>query len=349
MEDLVETYKGKRVMVTGHTGFKGSWLRLWLTQMGAVVDGFGLPPHTNPNHFEVAGGTRLDWVNAIGGPRDLRQFNSLMYHMEDNPEIVFHLAAQAIVKQSFLDPQETFSSNIVSAVNVLEACRRTPSVKAIVVITSDKVYQDQNWGWGYREVDQLGGTDPYSASKVCVEQIAASYRESFNMNIATARAGNVIGGGDWGAYRLIPDVMRATSEGKAVEIHTPHATRPYQHVLESLHGYLRLGKALLEGREECKTAFNFGPDGSMSVLEVLEIARKVWPKIQYVIKEEETHPGMVSLLKIDSTKAKQMLGWKPNWTMEHAIRRTVLWYRSFYEDGEIRSMNDIEAFEGVRT
>jgi CDP-glucose 4,6-dehydratase len=155
----------------------------------------------------------------------------------------------------------------------------------------------------------------------------------------------VLGGGDWGAYRLIPDIMRATAEGKPVEIHTPHATRPYQHVLEALHGYLRFGKALLEGREECKTAFNFGPDGSMSVLEVLEIAQSVWPKIQYVVKEEETHPGMVNLLKIDSTKAKQMLGWKPRWTMEEAVVTATEWYRDYYTNGEVNSINDIECFE----
>ena len=341
MGSLEETYNGKRVLVTGHTGFKGSWLNLWLKKLGAIPEtGYALPPPTIPSHYKLLGG--LDFVGTLP---DIRNYDMLWRTMErQKPDVVFHLAAQAIVKRSFDDPRNTFDSNIIGAVNVLEACRQTPSVRAIVMITSDKVYRDMNWRWGYRESDELSGTDPYSASKVCVEHVINSYRESFGMNIATARAGNVIGGGDWGAYRLIPDIMRAMAEGKPVEIHTPHATRPYQHALEALHGYLRLGKALLEGRGECKTAFNFGPDGSMSVLEVLEIAQSVWPKIQYVIKEEETHKGMVNLLKIDSTKAKQMLGWKPRWTMQEAVERAVVWYRDWYEKGEVNSIKDIEDF-----
>jgi CDP-glucose 4,6-dehydratase len=308
--------------------------------MRAEVYCASLPPHTTPNHYDILGyGNSFPFV-------DLRSHQAVkdIFHAF-NPEIVLHLGAQAIVKESFRDPRGTFGSNIMGAVNVLEECRNIPSVKAIVMITSDKVYRDMNWRWPYRETDTLGGIDPYSSSKVCVEYVAASYRESFGLNIATARAGNVIGGADWGAYRLIPDIMRATAEGKPVEIHTPHATRPYQFVLEALHGYLRLGKALLEGREECKTAFNFGPDGSMSVLEVLEIAEKVWPKIQYIVKEEETHKGMVNLLKIDSTKAKQLLGWKPRWTMQEAVERAVIWYRDWYQDGIIHSLQDIKSFE----
>ncbi|MFA5346562.1 MAG: CDP-glucose 4,6-dehydratase [Methanoregula sp.] len=339
MNNLIETYKGKRVLVTGATGLKGSWLTLWLRKMAAKVYCASLPPHTTPNHYDILGyGNSFPFV-------DLRSYQAVKEIFHDfKPEIVLHLAAQAIVRESFRDPWGTFGSNIMGAVNVLEACLQTPSVKAIVVITSDKTYLDRNWCWPYRETDELGGTDPYSSSKVCVEYVAASYRESFGMNIATARAGNCVAGADWGAYRLIPDIMRATAEGKPVEIHTPHATRPYQHVLEALHGYLRLGKALLEGREECKTAFNFGPDGSMSVLEVLEIAQSVWPKIQYIVKEEETHPGMVNLLKIDSTKAKQLLGWKPRWTMEQAVIKAVMWYRDYYETGEVFSIKDIKDF-----
>jgi CDP-glucose 4,6-dehydratase len=337
---LQDVYRGRRVLVTGATGLKGSWLTLWLHSMGANVFCSSMRPHTTPNHYDLLG--------YSGDFRflDLRDYRVVKEAIDGfMPEIVIHLASQAIVKKSFEDPHGTFSSNIMGATNILESCRINKAVKAIVIITSDKTYYDCNWIWPYRENDELGGTDAYSASKVCVEYVAASYRESFGMNIATARAGNCISGGDWGAYRLIPDIIRATEKGDTVEIHTPHATRPYQHTLEALHGYLLLGKALLEGRGECRGSFNFGPDGSMSVLEILEIAKSVWPKIKYEIKEEETHPGMVNLLRIDSTKAKQLLAWKPQWGMREAVERAIVWYRDWYQDGNIRSLDDIKSFE----
>jgi len=231
----------------------------------------------------------------------------------------------------------------MGAVNILEACRQCPSVKGIVMITTDKVYEDQNWMWGYREGDNLGGKDPYSASKVCVEQVIRCYRESFGMNIATARAGNVIGGGDWSYKRLIPDIVKAASKGEKVVVHTPNATRPWQHVLEPLSAYLLLGQKILEGQDVNDT-FNIGPEGEMSVLDVLKTAQEVWPAVQWEIDEAQTHPFMVYLLKIDSTKIRK-LGWKPVWNMQEAVETTVLWYRQFYEEGKINSTIDIDAYE----
>jgi len=284
--------------------------------------------------------TISSWENC------LLDFNKLREVMKrEQPDLVIHLAAKAIVARTFTEPRETFENNVMGAVNILEVCRQCPSVKGIVMITTDKVYEDKNWLWGYREVDMLEGKDPYSASKVCVEQVIRCYRESFGMNIATARAGNVIGGGDWNEKRLIPDTMKATAKGEAVEIHVPNATRPWQHVLEPLSGYLLLGQKILQS-EDVNGAWNFGPDSEMTVLEVLKVAQSVWPKIQYVIKEEETHRFMVNLLKIDSTKARKLLGWKPKWDMVHAVMMAVLWYKVYYETGHILTAEDIRDYEG---
>jgi len=343
MNGLAETYRNRRVLVTGHTGFKGSWLAYWLHRMGAKVCGISRPPHTNPCHYTLLKlRERIEeesWVE-LNDHAYTQDFFSVY-----RPEIVFHLAANAIVARTFHEPRETFESNVMGAVNLLEACRLTPSVKAVVMITTDKVYANREWRWAYRENDELGGLDPYSASKVCVEHVIECYRSQFFPNIATARAGNVIGGGDWAYKRLIPDIVRATVEGKPVEIHTPNATRPWQHVLEPLYGYLLLGQRLVEDGSGFNRAWNFGPDGEMTVLDVLKVAKSVWPRIEYVVKEEETHPSMVQLLKIDSTEGRTKLGWRPRWDMEEAIRKTIKWYMAYYEGGLVRTEQDIRDYE----
>jgi CDP-glucose 4,6-dehydratase len=354
---MFEIYKGKKVLVTGCCGFKGSWLTRWLEKLGADVYGFGRPPRNNPNHFELLGNTRLDWVNGIDGVCDLTSYNAIKNRIDKiQPDLVFHLAAKAIVARTFTEPRETFENNVMGTVNLLEACRNKSSIKGIVLITTDKVYANKEWDWGYRENDQLGGLDPYSASKVCIEHVIECYRTQFLPMIATARAGNVIGGGDWAEKRLIPDIARATARGEVVEIHTPNATRPWQHVLEPLQGYLLLGEKLLKSHGEApylsqamykdiSKPWNFGPEGEMTVLDILKIAQEVWPKVRYEVKEEETHPSMVQLLKIDSTEARKVLGWKPVWGMKDAVARSISWYKWFYEHGAINTDMDIDVYE----
>lgn len=346
---MFEIYKGKRVLITGHKGFKGSWLTLWLNRLGAEVMGISRNPPTFPSHYELLG---LDVREIRGDLRDMRDMRELTTVLNEfKPELVFHLAAQAIVAKTFGDPHGTFEGNIMGALNILEMCRYCKSVKGIVMVTTDKVYAENDLkdrGFesydAFREDDELGGLDPYSASKVCIEHIIKCYQTQYFPMIATARAGNVIGGGDWAYKRLIPDIMRATSKGEPVEIHTPHATRPWQHVLEPLAGYLTLGERLLEGDPEAPGAWNFGPDGDMSVLDVLKIAQKVWPKIQFDVKDQEHHPSMVRLLKIDSSKARG-IGWHPRWDIQESIETTVMWYMNYYERNEVTSSIDIMEYE----
>jgi CDP-glucose 4,6-dehydratase len=331
-------YEGKTVLVTGNAGFKGGWLCHWLRRLGATVIGYGHPPSTEPNHHTLLG-------NEKPFIRDLLEWNMLKGTIEDaKPDLVIHLAAKSIVARTFDEPRETFENNVMGAVNILEACRQVPSVKGIVMITTDKVYEDRNWVWGYRENDKMGGVDPYSASKVCIETVIRCYRESFGMNIATARAGNVIGGGDWSYKRLIPDIVRAASKGDKVIVHTPQATRPWQHVLEPLRGYLLLGKAILEGKD-VNRAWNFGPTGEMTVLEVLKAANMIWPAVEWEVDDTPTHPHMVYLLKLDSTESKKVLGWEPAWTMDYAVQRVIMWYKMYYEHGVVTTGYDIDCYE----
>ena len=335
---MFEIYKDKRVLITGATGFKGSWLMLWLNKLGADTRGFSLHPPTEKSHFEL-----LELDSIIGDLRSMHHITGFV--REFKPQIVFHLAASAIVANTFKDPQGTFDNNVMGAVNILEAVRQTDSSTPVVMITTDKVYANKEWGWGYRENDELGGLDPYSASKVCVEHVIECYRSQFTPYIATARAGNVIGGGDWAYKRLIPDIVRATVKGEAVEVHTPHATRPWQHVLEPLAGYLTLGERLLLGDRMAADRWNFGPEGEMTVLDILKIAKEEWPEVDYIVKEEETHPSMVQLLKIDSSRSRKELGWKPVWDMDMAVRRTILWYCQYYKGGLISTEGDIVDYE----
>ena len=333
-------YKGKRVLITGHTGVKASWLALWLHRLGAEVMGISHPPKPFPTHYELIG--LRDIIK-----KDIHADISAINEIESfSPEIVFHLAAKAIVPRTFAEPESTFQHNIMGTVHILELCRKCSSVKGIVLIVSDKVYENKEWNYAYRENDELGGVDPYSCSKVCIEHIIRCYRESYGLNIAAARAGNIITGGDWGEKRLIPDMVRAASSDKVVEIHTPHATRPFQHALEALQGYLLLGQKIMEGGD-VNRSWNFGPNAeSLSVLDVLNIAQGIWPKINWIVDNKPTHPHMVYLLKIDSTEAKKQLGWEPRWNMAMAVRMTIMWYKEYYENGIVRTNDDINLYEG---
>lgn len=344
-------YQNRKVLITGHTGFKGSWLALWLTQMGAKITGYSLQPPTEPNHFQVLD---LDSNSIIGDIRDADKLKQVF--KEKQPEIVFHLAAQAIVRQSYREPLDTLTSNVIGTANVLEAARTCDSVRAIVIVTSDKCYENKEWEWGYREVDALGGYDPYSASKGCAEIITSCWRNSFfNLKdygnthqtlLASARAGNVIGGGDWAQDRLIPDIMRAVHQNEKVKIRNPNATRPWQHVLEPLSGYLLLGQKLLEGRNEFADAWNFGPseEENVSVGEIVHLVKKVWPKIDYEINQMPDQPHEAGLLRLDCSKARAKLKWSPVWDGIDTIEKTTLWYKNFYEYGKILSIDHLHRY-----
>jgi CDP-glucose 4,6-dehydratase len=344
-------YHNKNVLITGHTGFKGSWLALWLSQMGAKITGYSLQLPTEPNHFQML---NIDINSIIGDVRDTGKLKQVF--REQQPEIVFHLAAQAIVRQSYREPIETFSTNVMGTVNVLEASRASGSVRAIVIVTSDKCYENREWPWAYREIDALGGYDPYSASKGCSELVASCWRNSFfnpkdygtthQTLLASARAGNVIGGGDWAPDRLIPDMMRAVNKNETVKIRNSKATRPWQHVLEPLSGYLLLGQKLLEGCKDFAEAWNFGPseDGNVTVGAIVEQAKKFWPKIDYEIQTSPEQPHEAATLRLDCSKARIKLQWVPAWDTKTAVEKTTQWYRAFYESGELQSMDDLHCY-----
>ncbi len=336
-------YSGRRVLLTGHTGFKGSWLALWLTELGASVIGVALPSDTSPNHWDMLGLDISDYRLDVRGAQGLAQVvNSA------KPEIVFHLAAQSLVRRSYRNPLETWSTNVMGTANLLEACRQTESVRAIVVVTSDKCYENQEWSRGYRETDRLGGHDPYSASKAATELVAASYHSAYFSAaeaalLATARAGNVIGGGDWSEDRLIPDLVR--SMPGTLEIRSPLATRPWQHVLESLSGYLLLGQKLLEGRREMAESWNFGPeaDDNETVAGVLARLSAYWPGLEWHTTGAP-QPHEAHLLCLDSAKARSRLGWQPVWKLDEALAATAHWYRTYLATGQVESRLQLETF-----
>lgn len=344
-------YKNRKVFLTGHTGFKGSWLAYWLERLGAEVDGYALQAPSEPNHVALL---QLKAKSRIDDIRDCEKLKAAF--AESQPEIVFHLAAQPLVRLSYREPVETFASNVMGTANVLEAARQTPSVKAIVVVTSDKCYENREWVWGYRENDPMGGYDPYSASKGCSELVAASYRNSFfnnasygvkhNTLLASCRAGNVIGGGDWAEDRLVPDIMKAANEGRSVEIRNPYATRPWQHVLEPLSGYLLVGQRLLSRDVAAATSWNFGPEeeGSLSVGELAKLIKPLWPKVDFQVSAPKEAPHEAGLLKLDCSKAHQLLKWKPVWNAGKTIERTVAWYRAFYEGKSLATAADLEKY-----
>lgn len=345
-----DTYKGKRILLTGHTGFKGSWLALWLKRLGAQVCGYALEPNTKPAMFtELAIGNQLDKsvMADILHPQTLEQV-----FKDFQPEIVFHLAAQPLVRLSYAEPVLTYQTNVIGTLNVLEAARKTPSVKAFVNITTDKCYENKEVARGYTEDEPMGGYDMYSSSKGCVEIMSASYRRSFlsesGFALATARAGNVIGGGDWALDRLIPDCIRNIEAGKEIEIRCPQATRPWQHVLEPLSGYLLLGHLLYTKGKEYAQGFNFGPNPD-SVLTVAEVAKQVVADYGRgtvkVHKRDNLHEA--NLLMLDITKAKTVLGWQPVYTAQQAIAQTVAWYQRFYRGEKMLdfTLSQIEHYE----
>lgn len=340
-----DRYRGRKVLVTGHTGFKGSWLALWLAELGAHVAGIALTPDTAPNHWDLLGLGNADHRMDI---RDTARLTDLV--VATQPDIVFHLAAQALVRRSYRDPLDTWSTNVMGTASLLEACRKCLSVRGIVVITSDKCYENREWEWGYRETDALGGHDPYSASKAATELVVASFRSAFFHAadaplLASARAGNVIGGGDWSEDRLIPDLVRAARAGADLEVRSPHATRPWQHVLESLSGYLLLGKHLLEGQHAAAGCWNFGPDpdGVRTVGEVLSMLRARWPELAWHVTDQ-LQPHEANLLALDSAKARTRLGWRPVWTLDDAIAATADWYRTYLTTGQLESRSQLDSF-----
>ena len=348
-----DIYRNKRVLVTGHTGFKGSWLCLWLKAMGANVLGYSLPPNTQPNHFTLIE-QQLEMQSVLGDIRDLENLKHTF--IEFQPEIVFHLAAQPLVRLSYSKPIETLHTNIIGTANVFEACRSVDSVRAIINITSDKCYENQEWVWGYRESEPMGGYDPYSASKGCAELVTSAYRNSFfntsthgsdhNTLLASARAGNVIGGGDWAEDRIITDMMEAASQNRPLTIRNPKATRPWQHVLEPLSGYLLIGQYLLDGKTECAGAWNFGPndDGAVTVFDVVSSMRTHWDKIDYIIEQNVQGLHEAHLLKLDCSKSRNELGWKGVWDAQTTFEKTVDWYRIYYDQGQIETVVQLQDY-----
>jgi CDP-glucose 4,6-dehydratase len=344
-------YKKRKVLITGHTGFKGSWLAFWLSEMGADVLGYSLEPDTNPNHFSMLD---LPIKSVIGDIGDIDNLTRVFDRFQ--PEIIFHLAAQSLVRRSYDDPAETFKTNVMGTVNIFEACRRTSSVRAVINVTSDKCYENREWLWGYRENDPMGGYDPYSASKGCAELVTSAYRNSFfhlaeyNRKhytlLASARAGNVIGGGDWAKDRIIADMMKAVSKGNKLFIRNPRATRPWQHVLEPLSGYLLLGQKLLEGEKQFAEAWNFGPndDGSIPVLQMVKQMRKTWNKIDYQIEQDENNPHEADLLKLDCSKARMKLNWKGAWGSRTTFAKTAIWYQSYYENQQVITQKQLKEY-----
>jgi len=330
-------YHDRRVLVTGHTGFKGSWLSSWLLDLGATVAGFSTNVPTKPSHFEVLRLT--DRIEHFEG--DVRNKGSLQKAIDKfYPEIVFHFAAQSLVRKSYEDPALTFETNSTGTLNLLECLRNQPSVKAAVLITSDKCYENVEWLWGYRENDRLGGKDPYSASKACAELISKVYMESFfkrnGPNIATARAGNVIGGGDWASDRIVPDCVRAWSEKKPIITRSPKATRPWQHVLEPLSGYLTLGQKLFSGNSVCKNqSFNFGPQEKInqSVGDLITEMTQYWPGAESKIQQDvDCNKSESTLLKLNCEKSHQLLQWRAILDFSETVRMTGEWYQSFYNE-----------------
>jgi CDP-glucose 4,6-dehydratase len=349
-------WNGKRVLLTGHTGFKGSWLSLWLQSMGAQVVGYALAPPTNPSLFDVAE-VGKGVTSIIGDIRDLAKLQAVF--AEYRPEIVIHMAAQPLVRYSYANPVETYATNVMGTVHLLEAVRQVGSVRAVVNITSDKCYENREWVWGYRENDPMGGYDPYSSSKGCAELVASAYRNSFfnpqdyakhGVAVASARAGNVIGGGDWAGDRLIPDMLRAIQIGQPVVIRSPHAIRPWQHVLEPLLGYLSLAEKMWgKGPEFCE-GWNFGPndDDAKPVEWIVNKMTAQWGDGATWEIDGHDHPHEAHYLKLDCSKAKSRLGWCPRWNIEQAIEQIITWHRAYLAGenmGEI-TLKQIQYYSG---
>ena len=341
-------WRGKKVFLTGHTGFKGGWLTLWLASMGAKVTGYALAPNTTPNFFEVAN-VKNDLVRSdIADIRDLEKLQKAMAAAQ--PEIVIHMAAQPLVRYAYSNPVETYATNVMGTVNVLESIRALNCVRAVVIVTTDKCYENQEWAWGYRENEPMGGHDPYSNSKGCAELVTAAYRESYfspaeyskhRVAIASARAGNVIGGGDWSIDRLVPDAIKAFEVKEVLMIRNPLATRPWQHVLEPLSGYLVLAQALYSDGTKFDGGWNFGPrdEDARPVQEVINLLIDNWQGGASWQQDTKEQPHEAHSLRLDCAKARQYLGWKPKWDLEYAISRITQWQQGFNQRADMKALS----------
>jgi len=347
----ISFWQDRKVFITGHTGFKGSWLSLWLQQLGAKVTGYSLEPPTTPSIFENAKVSAVIANSITGNICDAKLFTSSM--QQAKPEIIIHMAAQSLVRDSYTDPVGTYATNVMGTVNMLEAVRNTPSVKAVLNITTDKCYENKEWVWGYRENEPMGGHDPYSSSKACAELISSAYRNSFLDNegiaLATARAGNVIGGGDWAKDRIVPDAMRAFMDNESLLIRNPVATRPWQHVLEPLSGYIMLCQKLIEQPENFAEGWNFGPDdeGAQPVSILADIMVRCWGNDAQWRVDNNEHPHEARYLKLDCSKAKNLLKWKPVWCLERALDETVQWYKAWHHNKDMYefTMSQINTYQ----
>lgn len=351
---MSDVWRGRRVLVTGHTGFKGGWLTLWLTHLGARVTGLALEPESERGIYMAARvGEGID--SHIKDLRDAAAVRSVVKSCE--PEVVFHLAAQPLVRFSYQHPLQTYATNVMGTAHVMEAVRHTPSVKAVVVVTSDKCYENKEWHWGYRESDRLGGHDPYSNSKACTELVASAYRSSYFQpeaagghaaGVATARAGNVIGGGDWAVDRLIPDILRSIESESIVRIRSPKALRPWQHVLEPLSGYMLLAENLLREPQKYAQAWNFGPNENdvKPVKWIVDRLTKSWGDGARWMLDDQLHPHEATYLKLDASLATECLGWRSRWHLKEALEAIVEWHRGLCsgEDMHALSLQQIQRF-----
>jgi CDP-glucose 4,6-dehydratase len=331
----------KKVIITGHTGFKGSWLTIWLKSLGADICGLSLEPATKPSLFDqakVSNGIRHEIQDIRDFDGVARLFNSF------KPEIVIHMAAQPLVRLSYEKPIETYATNVMGTVNVLEASRQASSVKAIVNVTTDKCYENREWVWGYREDEPMGGRDPYSSSKGCAELVSSAYGRSFfekdGIGLATGRAGNVIGGGDWARDRLIPDLLNNLEKGVSLQVRNPNATRPWQHVLEPLSGYLILAQQLYDGKLNFSGGWNFGPnaDGEQTVAWIAKTLAVKWGADPQVVSQSGEHPHEANFLKLDISKAKQQLGWQPRWSLDVALNKIVTWHKAWISKHDLQEL-----------
>jgi CDP-glucose 4,6-dehydratase len=334
---LSDFFRSKKIFITGHSGFKGSWLVVWLKLLGGRVYGYALDPPTSPSLFtavNVASMMEENWV------ADVREYSTLTSALQQaQPDIVYHFAAQPLVRESYLEPRDTFETNVIGTVNILDAIRKVPSVKVCIVVTSDKCYRNREWEYSYREEDEIGGVDPYSASKACTELVTSAYRTSFlstergrAIGLATVRAGNVIGGGDWAKDRIISDCILSLQAGNSIKVRNPQAMRPWQHVLEPLSGYLWLAAKLWSHPEKYSEAWNFGPasDDWHSVREMADMVVSEWGSGDWTDISEAGAPHEAGLLRLSIDKAQSRLGWMPIWRLHKAVCQTINWYKSFY-------------------
>jgi CDP-glucose 4,6-dehydratase len=348
-------WQEKSVLITGHTGFKGAWLSLWLSSLGARVTGYSLRPPTSPSLFELAS-VSADMESVIG---DIRDFEHLKQTLQSaRPEIVFHMAAQALVRRGYRSPIETYHTNVLGTVHLLEAVRHTEGIKAALVVTSDKCYENTEQHDAFKETDALGGRDPYSSSKACAELVTAAYNSSFftslhsaSTAVASVRAGNVIGGGDWAEDRLLPDLIRAIIAGERVVIRNPHAIRPWQHVLEPLGGYLLLAERLCHDGRQFAGAWNFGPSGNdtKTVEEVVRRVLELWDEGAGWVQDASPQPHESGVLRLDCAKALQHLGWKPQWNIDQALAATVAWYKAYASGENVRrvALQQIDSYQNL--